>query len=190
MSKSLGNFFTIRDLLADWPGAVLRFQMLMTHYRQPIDWTRHASELAAATLDQFRALTSGAEAGDGHVAPIVIEALSDDLNTPLMIAELHRLMGEARKINYQAACDLRATCSFLGIDLDSVDVQDIRRRQRGSVDELKVSGLINSRNVARKMKNFKESDRIRDELKAMGIILKDGKDPKTGEPVTTWEIAR
>ena len=54
----------------------------------------------------------------------------------------------------------------------------------------KVSGLINSRNVARKMKNFKESDRIRDELKAMGIVLKDGKDPKTGEPVTTWEIAR
>ena len=99
-------------------------------------------------------------------------------------------MGEARKINYQAACDLRATCSFLGIDLDSVDVQDIRRRQRGSVDESKVAGLINSRNVARKMKNFKESDRIRDELKAMGIVLKDGKDPKTGEPVTTWEIAR
>ncbi len=190
MSKSLGNFFTIRDLLADWPGAVLRFQMLMTHYRQPIDWTRHASELAAATLDQCRTLTSGAEAGDGRVAPIVIEALSDDLNTPMMIAELHRLMGEARKVNYQAACDLRATCGFLGIDLDSVNLQDILMRQRGSVDESKVAGLIDSRNVARKMKNFAESDRIRDELKVMGIVLKDGKDPKTGEPVTTWEVAR
>ncbi|MGE0036854.1 MAG: cysteine--tRNA ligase [Xanthobacteraceae bacterium] len=190
MSKSLGNFFTIRDLLADWPGAVLRFQMLMTHYRQPIDWTRNTSELAAATLDQCRALTSGAEARDGRVAPVVIEALSDDLNTPLMITELHRLMGEARKVNYQAACDLRATCGFLGIDLDAVNLQDILKRQRGSLDESKVAGLIDSRNAARKIKDFKESDRIRDELKAMGIVLKDGKDPKTGEPVTTWEIAR
>jgi cysteinyl-tRNA synthetase len=190
MSKSLGNFFTIRDLLADWPGAVLRFQMLMTHYRQPIDWTRNASELAAATLDQCRALTSGAEARDGRVAPVVIEALSDDLNTPLMITELHRLMGEARKMNYQAACDLRVTCGFLGIDLDAVNLQDILKRQRGSLDESKVAGLIDSRNAARKIKDFKESDRIRDELKAMGIVLKDGKDPKTGEPVTTWEIAR
>ena len=54
----------------------------------------------------------------------------------------------------------------------------------------KVAGLIDTRNLARKKKDFKESDRIRDELKAMGIVLKDGKDPKTGEPVTTWEIAR
>ena len=184
MSKSLGNFFTIRELLADWPGEVLRFQMLQTHYRQPIDWTKHASEQAATTLDQFRALTRGADPSEGNIAPAVIEALADDLNTPLMIADIHRLASEARNANYQAACDLRATCKFLGVDLDKVDVQDILKHQRGGVDERKVASLIDARNAARKSKDFKESDRIRDELKAMGVVLKDSKDG------TTWEIAR
>jgi cysteinyl-tRNA synthetase len=184
MSKSLGNFFTIRELLADWPGEVLRFQMLQTHYRQPIDWTKHASEQAAVALDQFRGLTRIADAGEGNVAPAVVEALADDLNTPLMIAELHSLSGEARIGNFQAACDLRATCTFLGIDLEKVDVQEILRNQRGGLDEHKVNSLIDARNAARKAKDFKESDRIRDELKAMGVVLKDSKDG------TTWEIAR
>src|SRR4029077_5211042 len=66
MSKSLGNFFTIRDLLADWPGEVLRYQMLMTHYKQPIDWTRKGSEEAATALDNIRALTSGADPNQGR----------------------------------------------------------------------------------------------------------------------------
>ena len=184
MSKSLGNFFTIRELLADWPGEVLRFQMLQTHYRQPIDWTKHASEQAATTLDQFRALTKGAGAGEGKVAPAVVEALADDLSTPLMIAELHRLSSEARIGNFQAACDLRATCNFLGIDLDKVDVQAILKRQRGGIDDHKINSLIDARNAARKAKDFRESDRIRDELAEMGITLKDSKDG------TTWEIAR
>jgi cysteinyl-tRNA synthetase len=135
-------------------------------------------------LDQFRALTKGADAGQGAISQAVVEALADDLNTPLMIAELHKLSGEARVGDMQAACDLRATCRFLGIELDNVDVQEILKHRRGGIDERKVASLIDARNLARKTKDFKESDRIRDELKAMGVVLKDSKDG------TTWEIAR
>src|ERR1700688_532748 len=75
MSKSIGNFVTIRDLLADWPGEVLRFQMLMTHYHSPIDWTRHATEQAAVALDSFLHITRAVDIGDGNISADVLAAL-------------------------------------------------------------------------------------------------------------------
>jgi cysteinyl-tRNA synthetase len=184
MSKSLGNFFTIREVLAEWPGEVIRFQMLLTHYPRPLDWTRHGSEQAAAALDNFRIHSKLADPDQGRVSTIMLDALKDDLNTPAAITELHRLADEARKGVYQSACDLRASCRFLGIDLDAVDVQAILRRRRGTIDESKIAALVDARNAARKAKDFKESDRIRDELAAIGIVLKDSKDG------TTWEVKR
>ncbi len=89
MSKSLGNFFTINDLLKDWPGEVLRFNMLRTHYRQPIDWTERGLEESAKTLDRWYGLLRCRPALRGFSTP-GLEALADDLNTPKMIAELHR----------------------------------------------------------------------------------------------------
>ena len=185
MAKSAGNFFTIRELLADWPGEVLRYQMLMTHYRQPIDWTRKASEEAAAALDDFRVSTAGADAAKGRIDQQIIDALADDLNTPQMAASLHRLLGEVRKDDNQPACDLRATFAFLGIELDRVNLQEILKRQRGGIDEGKVVSLIDARSAARKARNFKEADRIRDELDGMGIELEDKKDG-----ATLWRFKR
>ena len=185
MSKSLGNFFTIRQLLEKWPGEVLRFQMLMTHYRQPIDWTKSGAEQAAITLDTFYHFTKTADPEHGHISSSVLSALSDDLNTPLAIADLHKLAVEARKGDYQAACDLLVTCNFLGVDLGNASFQDILKRQRGGVDENKVNALIEARNAARKARDFKEADRIRDELKAMGIELEDKKDG-----TTIWKVTR
>ena len=179
MSKSLGNFFTIREVLAEWPGSVIRFQMLMTHYRQPIDWTKMGSEQAATALDAFNHVTRAVDAKHGQIAPAVLAALNDDLNTPQAISELHKLAGEARKGVYEAASDLARTCEFLNLDLKSVSL-----RKRVDVDETRVNTLIAARNAARKSKDFKESDRIRDELAAMGIVLKDSKDG------TTWEVKR
>src|ERR1700688_2503354 len=75
MSKSLGNFVTIRDLLADWPGEVLRLNMLMTHYHSPIDWTRHATEQAAVALDSFLHITRAVDIGDGNISADVLAAL-------------------------------------------------------------------------------------------------------------------
>jgi cysteinyl-tRNA synthetase len=183
MSKSLGNFVTIRDLLKEWPGDVLRFQMLMTHYRQPIDWTKSATEQAVAALDTFQHVTKTAESRDGRLSSPVLEALADDLNTPLAIAELHRLAGEARKGDFHAACDLKSTCRFLGFDLAGVSFQDLLKQRRLGLDEAKIQALIDARAQARASKNFAESDRIRSELAAMGVVLKDSKDG------TSWEIA-
>ena len=183
MSKSLGNFVTIRDLLKEWPGDVLRFQMLMTHYRQPIDWTKSATEQAVAALDTFQHVTKTAESRDGRLSSPVLEALADDLNTPLAIAELHRLAGEARKGDFHAACDLKSTCRFLGFDLAGVSFQDLLKQRRLDLDEAKIQALIDARTQARASKNFAESDRIRSELAAMGVVLKDSKDG------TSWEIA-
>jgi cysteinyl-tRNA synthetase len=103
----------------------------------------------------------------------------------LAIADLHKLAAEARRGDFQAACDLLATCNFLGLDLSKISLQDILRRQRGGVDENKINALIDARNAARKSKNFKEADRIRDELNAMGIELEDHKDG-----TTTWKVKR
>jgi cysteinyl-tRNA synthetase len=183
MSKSLGNFVTIRDLLKEWPGDVLRFQMLMTHYRQPIDWTKSATEQAVAALDTFQHVTKTAESRDGRLSSPVLEALADDLNTPLATAELHRLAGEARKGDFHAACDLKSTCRFLGFDLAGVSFQDLLKQRRLDLDEAKIQALIDARAQARASKNFAESDRIRNELAAMGVVLKDSKDG------TSWEIA-
>jgi cysteinyl-tRNA synthetase len=181
MSKSEGNFVTIRELLSGWkgwrwPGAVLRFAMLGTHYRQPIDWTLKRLEEAAERLSLFRAHSLD----DPGIPPsgAILEALCDDLNTPQVITELNSLFER------KEAALLGASCRFLGLDLATVDLNAMRREKRGDLDEGRVDDLIAARNVARKERNFKESDRIRDELAAMGVVLKDSKDG------TTWEIAR
>ena len=184
MSKSLGNFFTIRDLLEDWPGAVLRLQMLMTHYRQPLDWTRSATEQAATMLNHIAQLTKTMDAAAGEIDPDVLAALADDLNTPEAIAALHVLIGQARKGSHAASHNLLATCAFLGIDPRKANLQDILKRQRGDLDEARIESLISARTAARRARNFAEADRIRDELAALGIVLKDSQEG------TTWELVR
>jgi len=182
MSKSLGNFFTIRELLADWPGEVLRFNMLRTHYRQPIDWTVKGLEESWKTLDDWYALAG--EDGGEHVAGAVIEALSDDLNTPRMLAELHGLRARAQGGDRLACGEFVSSLRFLGFLRESASDWAARRHVGSDVDAAQVEALIATRTAARKAKNFAESDRIRDELAAMGVVLKDSKDG------TTWEIAR
>jgi cysteinyl-tRNA synthetase len=187
MSKSLGNFFTIRDLLADWPGEVLRFQMLQTHYRQPIDWTLKSTHAAALELEGYRIFTEHCDHSPREIPRPILEALSDDINSPQVVAELRKLVSECRSSanpDSDAARDLFAACKFLGLDASNIRYQEILIKQRGGIDEAKVTQLIEARTTARKTKNFAESDRIRDELGAMGIVLKDSKDG------TTWEVAR
>lgn len=193
MSKSLGNFITIRQLLADWPGEVLRLNMLKTHYRSPIDWTLKGLEESAKVLDEWYAL-SGA-AGNHSEEPArpdqsVLDALCDDLNTPRAIAELHQLRSKA--VHGDGAQFLQAltgSLRFLGFLKVSDAEWNAAKQKSAGVDAQAVEALIARRREARAQKNFAESDRIRDELAAMGVVLKDGKDAE-GRPVTTWEIAR
>ncbi|HEY0849183.1 MAG TPA: cysteine--tRNA ligase [Bradyrhizobium sp.] len=185
MSKSLGNFFTIRDLLADWPGEVLRLTMLKTHYRSPLDWTLKSAEESARTLDDWYAAV--ADATGGTPAPAAVEALSDDLNTAQMLAALHALRHQANASEKDRA-DFAATLRMLGFLSQSAAEWKGRRQQASGIDPARVESLISDRAAARARKDFKESDRIRDELAAMGVVLKDGKDAE-GKPVTTWEMA-
>ena len=181
MSKSLGNFFTIRELLADWPGEVLRLNMLKTHYRSPLDWTLKSVEETAKTLDDWYAVAADAEAGQPSTA--VVEALSDDLNTAQMIAALHGLR-HAASTSEQSRKEFSGSLRLLGFLSESAAQWEGRKRQASGIDAAHINALIADRTAARARKDFKESDRIRDELAAMGVAIKDSKEG------TTWEVAR
>ncbi|WP_159730973.1 cysteine--tRNA ligase [Methylosinus sp. Ce-a6] len=169
MSKSLGNFVTIHELLKDWPGDVLRLNMLRTHYRQPINWTREGLEQSDSFLDKWRSEADGV--APTTVSSDVIAALTDDLNTPLAISHLHRISDPGVR---------KASLLLMGINVESKDTT--RRR---TIEAAVVEQLIATRLAARAAKNWAESDRIRDELAAMGVALKDNKDG-----TTTWEVRR
>ncbi|WKA26266.1 cysteine--tRNA ligase [Bradyrhizobium roseum] len=186
MSKSLGNFFTIRDLLADWPGEVLRLNMLKTHYRSPLDWTLKGAEESAKTLDDWYAVAADAEGGEPSTA--MIEALYDDLNTAQAMAVLHGLRNRAASGGARERSAFAASLRLLGFLSMGAAAWKGRKQQASGIDAKRVDELIAERAAARARKDFKESDRIRDELVAMGVAIKDGKDAD-GKPVTTWEVA-
>lgn len=186
MSKSLGNFFTIRDMLADWPGEVLRLNMLKTHYRSPLDWTLKGAEESAKTLDDWYAVAADAEGGQPSSA--MVEALYDDLNTAQAMAVLHGLRNAAASGGERERAEFAASLRLLGFLSMSAAAWKGRKQQASGVDAKEVDRLIADRAAARARKDFKESDRIRDALAAMGVAIKDGKDAD-GKPVTTWEIA-
>ena len=189
MSKSLGNFLTINQLLADWPGEVLRLTMLKTHYRQPIDWTVKSLEESWKTLDDWYWFAG--ELPGSTPAKAVVEALADDLNTPKVLAELHGLRNAGQRAGGDGARDaLAGSLRFLGFLADSPADWAARRKSSVAVDVVEVERLIAARLQARKDRDWAASDRIRDELTAMGLVIKDAKDPATGEMKTTWEPAR
>jgi cysteinyl-tRNA synthetase len=197
MSKSLGNFVTIHELLTGWhgyawPGDALRFNMLRTHYRQPLDWTFESLDEAHKTLWDWYGELEGLRP-EYEMPQAVLGALVDDLNTPAMIAELHKLFHGKR------FAELLASLSFLGFSGKREELAraaagagraEGRAAVRGSASTAEIDRLISDRLAARKAKNWAEADRIRDELAAMGVALKDAKNPATGEIETTWEVGR
>jgi cysteinyl-tRNA synthetase len=183
MSKSLGNFVTIRELLADWPGEAIRFAMLQSHYRQPVNWTEAALREAKRTLDHWQSLT--ADAKPGMLCADMVAALADDLNTPKAFAVLHELRSEAAKGAKGAMTSLKASAQLMGLLHTTAAEWAAWRPASLAIDEPGINHLIAARNAARQAKNFKESDRIRDELAAMGVELEDHKDGST-----TWKVKK
>ena len=190
MSKSLGNFFTIRQLLADWPGEVLRVNMLRTHYRQPIDWTTKALLESKTILDEWYSWVDDIPSSQTLPDDQVMQALCDDLNTPSVLTRLHALVSEIRSSaggphQIELKRKLKASGSLLGI-LERTQQEYIGYDPlRAAVDEIKIRNLIDARTSARKSRNFKEADVIRDELTRMGIEIEDHRDG-----TTSWKIKR
>jgi len=191
MSKSLGNFFTINELLETknfgsnkWHGKVLRLAMLMTHYRQPIDWTVDRLVESRSTLNDWISAARGF--GDAEAVPAeLIEALNDDLNFSSAITFMHALHKDARsRTNREASMRLSKALTFLGL-WSGETALEVFSYGYNTVDGANVELLISARLEARKAKNWAESDRIRDELAAMGVAIKDNKDG-----TTTWEVKR
>ncbi|MBP2486770.1 cysteine--tRNA ligase [Rhizobium leguminosarum] len=184
MSKSEGNFVTIHELLhtetfggRKWPGEVLRLAMLMTHYREPIDFSIKRLEEAERLLAKWPA----ADAGDAAPDESVLNALSDDLNTVAAVQALHAL-AQAAHMDPAVGATFAATADLLGLLPKKMEIDEAVASA--------IDALIAMRLEMLKAKNFTEADKIRDELTAKGIQLKDGKDPVTGERVTTWEVKR
>jgi cysteinyl-tRNA synthetase len=255
MSKSLGNFVTIHELLHSWTGTVLKYAMLQTHYRQPINWTASRLEQARQEIGLWAGLYSGSEAHNDYTqrrftkqaaqpTQELVDVLSDDLNTPNAIAVLRRQFSE-KPMSKGLTKEFFQNCEFLGLlsgdkigtledahvsgsniqprllfeampyvlnlrvgianklsevvqcaeqDLAAIGVKATDRRdgfielgsldKSNEIDSAGIQALIAKRTEARASKDWKEADRIRDELAAMGIVIKDSKDG------TTWEVAR
>jgi cysteinyl-tRNA synthetase len=185
MSKSDGNFVTIANMLKDWPGEVARFNMLRKHYRQPIDWTKASLEDSAKIMGEWKVKIESVGPSTEPQLDLqydVINELSDDLNTHAAITALH-IQNKAQ--NYSA---LEASLLLLGIDLRNSKIGRVFNEnieERVSASDEVVAQHVSARLAARAAKDWKESDRIRDELAAMGVTIKDNKDG-----TTSWEVKR
>lgn len=180
MSKSLGNFKTVHDLVKEWPGEAMRLHIMTSHYRQAMNFSADGIREAKAILDRWYRLVADVE--PGYVDEAFLETLLDDMNVPGALAELHRLAGDAGKSNAEAARALKASANLLGLLQLDTEAWEAWRPEGLELDEEKIEELIEARNAARASKDFAESDRIRDELKDMGIAIKDG------PAGTTWEL--
>jgi len=183
MAKSVGNFYTVHDLLKDWQGEVIRYHLLSTHYRAPLDFSKDGLKEAKAALDRFYLVLRNVEVDELPEAKPdrhLVDALADDLNTPLAIARLHVLATEANKAptrrkKAKAQAKLKASGELMGLFGSDPDTWFRWASDAGeSLSDADIEALVARRIEARKEKDFAEADRVRDQLAEAGIVLEDG----------------
>jgi len=183
MSKSLGNFVTVHDLLEEFPGRgeAVRMCLLSAHYRQPVDFSREGIRQARRQLDRWYRLTEGVDAaGEVAVPGAILDALRDDLNTPKAFAELNTLAKAAAEDD-QAKRQLKAAANLLGLLEHSSEDWFAGSADKDAISKAEIEGLIAERAAAKAAKDFARADEIRNELSEQGVALLDGPDG------TSWE---
>jgi len=192
MSKSLGNFVTVHELLDEWPGEAIRLALLSGHYREPLEFSRERLAQAKQTLDRFylglREMANAGAAkpnGPGNESGNyrgVLDALGDDMNTPLALARMHEHLRDLN-VNLQegrsAEAARHASALLAAGTLLGLLQQDPEAWLKGDQSDLSIEDAIARRNAARKARDFAEADRIRGELMAKGVILEDKPGGKT-----------
>ena len=191
MSKSLGNFYTVHDLLEEFPGEAIRLALLKTHYRQPLDFTKAGIAEAKRELDGFYGALRGSSTKELDFSELVEvndsiqNALEDDLNTPDALHYLHleastifKTEGELRTHNKRS---LRKSANLLGLLQQDPEVWFKGDSSEDGIDDAAIDALIKERNQARKNKDFNRSDDIRNQLAEAGVLLEDGAEG------TTWK---
>ena len=178
MSKSLGNFFTVRDLLAQGvPGEVIRFVFLSTHYRKPMDWTEKKREEAEATLRKWRGMIQGVETGD--VSNALLASLADDLNTAGAIAELHRL-ATAGEVGA-----LKASAEMIGLLND-----DMGAWAKGQDISAYEAMLFEARQTAMQTKDFSDVDRLKAAFVEAGLEVRMSKEGVELVPSAGFDLSK
>ena len=192
MSKSLGNFYTVNDLLKDWPGETIRYALLSGHYRAPLNYSIKGLSDAQGALDrlyQSLRLSEDIEQQTAFPGEAVLEALADDLNTPVALSKLHAL---ARRLNKtsdneekkKVRSEMIGSAKLLGLLNEKPDNWFQKgSKQVSSPTDAEIEKLIQAREQARENRDFGTADEIRDQLKSMGVILEDS---KSG---TTWKTS-
>lgn len=193
MSKSLGNFFTIREVLEKYHPEVVRYLLVSSHYRSPINYSEESLKEAKGALERFynglKGLPEVAPAGGEAFVERFGAAMDDDFNSPEACAVLFEMIREVNRLresDVQAAAGLAAQLKQLASVLGVLQLEPeafLQAGAAGKVDAAEVEALIAARLQARADKNWAESDRIRDQLTAMGVVLEDGKGG------TTWRLA-
>jgi len=193
MSKSLGNFFTIREVLEKYHPEVVRYLLVSSHYRSPINYSEDSLREAKGALERFynalKGLPVAVPAGGEAFVERFAAAMDDDFNSPeacAVLFELAREINRLRDSDLQAAAGLAARLKELAAVLGVLQLEPeafLQAGAAGKVDAAEVEALIAARLQARAEKNWGESDRIRDQLTAMGVVLEDSKG------ATTWRLA-